>query len=67
MAPFQKNYDAISSCKELEQLREQIAQMERSNLVQSGTWKFSTKADVVIYGLPKTWQLASPWKMLVGR
>ena len=54
MAPFQKKHDAISNCEELEQLREQIAQMERSNLVQSGTWTFSTKADVVIYGLPKT-------------
>lgn len=36
MAPFEKKHDAISNCEELEQLREQIAQMERSNLVQSG-------------------------------
>ena len=54
MAPFKKKHDAISSWEELEKLREQIAQMERSNLVQSGTWTFSTKADVVIYGLHKT-------------
>ena len=41
MAPFTKKHvSAISSCEELEQLREQIAQMERSNLVQSGTWTF---------------------------